>query len=93
MQEGACDYLVKPLGADDVRRAVQKALALRALLAENLILKHQVRDQFTRLQVIGSSPAWQQIGALVRQAAPPRHRVDHGESGTGRNSSRAYCIA
>jgi DNA-binding NtrC family response regulator len=85
MKEGACDYLVKPLRADDVRRAVQKAIALRALLVENLILKHQVRDQFTRLQVIGSSPAWQQIGERVRQAAPSRATVlITGESGTGK---------
>jgi DNA-binding NtrC family response regulator len=85
MKEGACDYLVKPLGADDVRRAVQKALALRALLVENLVLKHQVRDQFTRLQVIGSSPTWHQICELVRQAAPARATVlITGESGTGK---------
>jgi DNA-binding NtrC family response regulator len=85
MQEGACDYLVKPLGADDVRRAVQKALALRALLVENLILKHQVRDQFARLQVIGASPAWHQICERVRQAAPSRATVlITGESGTGK---------
>ncbi len=85
MKEGACDYLVKPLGADEVRRAVQKALALRALLVENLVLKHQVRDQFTRLQVIGSSPTWHQICELVRQAAPARATVlITGESGTGK---------
>ena len=85
MQEGACDYLVKPLGTDDVRRAVQKALAVRALLVENLILKHQVRDQFARLQVIGSSPAWQRVGDLVRQVAPARTTVLlTGESGTGK---------
>jgi len=85
MKEGACDYLVKPLGADDVRHAVQKALALRALLVENLVLKHQVRDQFTRLQVIGSSPTWHQICELVRQAAPARATVlITGESGTGK---------
>jgi len=85
MKEGACDYLIKPLGADDVRRAVQKALAVRALLVENLILKHQVRDQFARAQVIGSSPAWRQVCERVRQAAPSRATVLlTGESGTGK---------
>ncbi|MGE3539324.1 MAG: sigma-54-dependent transcriptional regulator [Candidatus Tectimicrobiota bacterium] len=85
MQEGACDYLTKPLRSDEVRRAVQRALALRALQVENLILKHQVRDQLGSLQVVGSSPAWQYIYERVRQAAPSRATVlITGESGTGK---------
>ncbi len=85
MQEGACDYLVKPLRTGEVSRAVQRALALRALLIENLILKHQVRDQLARLRVIGTSPAWQQVCERVRQAAPARATVlITGESGTGK---------
>src|SRR5262245_46598064 len=61
MKEGAFDYLTKPLGRDDVLRTVQKALSVRALMVENLLLKRQVRDQFSREQVIGSSPAWRRV--------------------------------
>jgi DNA-binding NtrC family response regulator len=85
MKEGAFDYLVKPLRRDEVLRVVQKALSVRTLLTENLILKRQVRDQFTRAQVIGSSPAWRRVCALVEQVAPSGATVLlTGESGTGK---------
>jgi DNA-binding NtrC family response regulator len=85
IQEGAIDYLVKPLSKDDVFRAVHKALAMRALMVENLVLKRQVHDQFTRAQVIGSSPAWRRVCELVEQVAPSRATVLlTGESGTGK---------
>jgi two-component system response regulator HydG len=85
IKEGAFDYLVKPLSKDDVLRAVRNALALRALMVENLALKRQVHDQFTRAQVIGSSPAWRRVCELVEQVAPSRATVLLiGESGTGK---------
>ena len=85
MKEGAFDYLVKPFGKDDVVRTVQKALTLRALLVENLTLKRQVKDQFARAQVIGSSPSWRKICEMVEQVAPSRTTVlITGESGTGK---------
>ncbi len=85
MKEGAFDYLLKPLGRDDVLRTAHKALAMRVLMVENLALKRQVRDQFVRAEVIGSSPAWRQIRDLVEQVAPSRATVlVSGESGTGK---------
>jgi DNA-binding NtrC family response regulator len=85
MKEGACDYLVKPLNSDAVRKAVQNALAVRALHAENLRLKRQVRDPRTRAQVIGTSPAWHQVCQLVEQVAPSHATILlTGESGTGK---------
>jgi DNA-binding NtrC family response regulator len=85
MKEGAFDYLLKPLGRDDVLRTVHRALAMRVLMVENLALKRQVRDQFARAEVIGSSPAWRQVRDLVEQVAPSRATVlVAGESGTGK---------
>ena len=85
MKEGAFDYLLKPLGRDDVLRVAHKALAMRVLMVENLALKRQVRDQFARAEVIGSSPAWRQIRDLVEQVAPSRATVlVIGASGTGK---------
>jgi DNA-binding NtrC family response regulator len=85
MKEGAFDYLVKPLRKDDVLRTVRKALAVRALMVENLALKRQVRDQFARAHVIGSSPPWRHVCELVEQVAPSRATVLlTGESGTGK---------
>lgn len=85
IKHGAFDYLVKPLSKDDVLRTTQKALTLRALMVENLTLKRQVRDQFERAEVIGSSPAWRHVHDLVQQVAPSRATVlITGESGTGK---------
>jgi DNA-binding NtrC family response regulator len=85
MKAGAFDYLVKPFGREDVLRTVQKALAHRMLLVENLSLKRQVRYQTARAHVIGSSPAWRKICEMVEQIAPSRATVlINGESGTGK---------
>jgi len=85
MKQGAFDYLVKPLGKDDVLRAVQKALTVRALLVEDLPLKRQMHDDFTSANVIGSSPPWRRVCEMVQQVAPARSTVlITGESGTGK---------
>ena len=85
MKAGAFDYLVKPFGREDVLRTVQKGLAHRLLLVENMSLKRQVRYQIARAQVIGSSPAWRKICEMVEQIAPSRATVlISGESGTGK---------
>jgi DNA-binding NtrC family response regulator len=85
MKAGAFDYLVKPFGREDVLRTVQKALAHRSLLVENLALKRQVRYQIARAHVIGSSLAWRKICEMVEQIAPSRATaLITGESGTGK---------
>jgi two-component system, NtrC family, response regulator HydG len=85
MKAGAFDYLVKPFGREEVVRTIQKALAHRSLLVENLALKRQVRYQGVRSQVIGSSPAWRKVVEMVEQIAPSRATVlIAGESGTGK---------
>jgi two-component system response regulator HydG len=85
MKQGAFDYLLKPLSKDEVLRTVQKALSVRALLVENLVLRHQVRDHMARAEVIGSSPAWRRVCELVQQVAPSQATVLlTGESGTGK---------
>jgi DNA-binding NtrC family response regulator len=85
IKEGAFDYLLKPLKKDEVLRTVQKALAVRALQVENLILRRQVRGQFDRAQIVGSSPSWRRVCETVEQVAPSRATVlISGESGTGK---------
>lgn len=85
MKEGAFDYLMKPFGKEDALLAVQKAMKLRAVLIENVALKRQVQDYFSRSNVIGSSPAWRPVCDMVEQVAPSRATVlVTGESGTGK---------
>ena len=75
MKEGTYDCLVKPISGEDLLRTVQKALAMRALYIENLVLKRQVYDQFARANVIGPSPAWQRVCQMVKQIAPSQATV------------------
>jgi DNA-binding NtrC family response regulator len=79
------DYLIKPFSWEEVSRSVQKALAFRTILVENLALKRQVEEPLAHAEVIGSSPAWKLIRDLVEQVAPSRGTVlVTGESGTGK---------
>jgi DNA-binding NtrC family response regulator len=85
IKEGAFDYLVKPMSRECTVRAVQKALTMRALVVENLILKRQVRAQFSRSEVIGSSQAWRRVRELIGHVAPSQATLLlTGESGTGK---------
>jgi DNA-binding NtrC family response regulator len=85
MKEGAFDYLVKPMSRECTVRAVQKGLTMRALVVENLILKRQVRNQFSSSEVIGSSPAWRRVRELIGHVAPSQATLLlTGESGTGK---------
>jgi DNA-binding NtrC family response regulator len=85
IKEGAFDYLVKPMRRECTVRAVQKALTMRALVVENLILKRQVRAQFSRSEVIGSSQAWRRVRELIGHVAPSQATLLlTGESGTGK---------
>ena len=91
MKEGAFDYLVKPFGEEEVLRVVQKALAMRALVVENLLLKRQVRDQFARAHVIGSSPTWNRVYQMVQQVAPSQATILlTGESGSVSKTLLSY---
>jgi DNA-binding NtrC family response regulator len=85
MKQGAFDYLVKPFGKEDVLRTAQKALTMRAVLVENLTLKRQMEHHLARTQVVGVSPVWRRVCAMVEQVAPSRATVLlTGESGTGK---------
>jgi DNA-binding NtrC family response regulator len=85
MKEGAFDYLIKPFGKEDALLTVQKAMQLRTVLVENVALKRQVQDYFSRSNVIGSSPAWRPVCEMVEQVAPSRATIlVTGESGTGK---------
>ena len=85
IKAGAFDYLVKPMSRESTVRTVQKALAMHALVMENLALKRQVREQFSPSEVIGSSLAWRRIRELVGHVAPSQATLLlTGESGTGK---------
>ena len=79
---GAYDFLEKPLDADRVDLAV-------SICIEKLILFRQVKDLKSRMdeqyEMVGGSPAMQQLLGEIRKVAPTSGRVlITGESGTGK---------
>lgn len=85
MKEGAYDYITKPLNIDELRIIIAKAVEKHQLLSENVYLRKQLRDKFEFANIIGASPAMQQVFALMKRIVKTDSTVlIAGESGTGK---------
>ena len=85
MRAGAFDYIAKPFEPEVVMFAVDRALQQRALEEENRRLRRAVDRTRSFGDLIGKSPAMQEIFALIRKVAHGRSSVlITGESGTGK---------
>lgn len=85
MQEGAYDYLTKPVDVGRLRVLMEKALERGAVLKEVRLLRHQVRHLGRFGQFIGNTRAMQEVYRLLELAAPSDAPVFiWGESGTGK---------
>jgi DNA-binding NtrC family response regulator len=82
---GAFDFITKPFKNDEILLAVKNALEHRRLKEENLRLISTLQKRFSYRNIVGKSPAMQQVFELIEQVAPRRSTVlIHGESGTGK---------
>ena len=82
---GAFDFITKPFKNDEILLAVKNAVEQRRLRRENLRLKNSLRERYSYRNIIGKSPAMQQIYDLIAQVAPRRSTIlIQGESGTGK---------
>ena len=85
MKEGAFDYVTKPLNIDELRIILAKATEKRLLLSENIYLKKQLRDKYGFANIIGNSPAMQNVFRLMQRIVKTDSTVlIMGESGTGK---------
>jgi len=85
MKEGAYDYLTKPFKVDELRIVIEKALEKKILSNENRRLKQELRSQLRDRNIIGHSPAMQEVFELIAQVAETKTNVlVSGESGTGK---------
>ena len=85
MKEGAYDYLTKPFKVDELRIVIEKALEKKILSNENRRLKQELRSQTPDRNIIGHSPAMQEVFDLIAQVAETKTNVlVSGESGTGK---------
>jgi DNA-binding NtrC family response regulator len=85
MKEGAMDFLAKPVDPDHLLLLVERALAQRRLVTENILLKDELAMRRGAPQIIGEAPALKQvIVALQRAAGTDATVLLEGESGTGK---------
>jgi DNA-binding NtrC family response regulator len=85
IKRGAFDYLTKPFTPEELRVVTQKAIATRAMILENILLRRELRITRDFGQIIGISKAIRRVLEVVVQAAPSDSAVlITGESGTGK---------
>src|SRR5947199_3528122 len=85
MKEGALDFLAKPVDPDHLLLMVERALSLRRLATENVLLKEELAARRGAPQIIGEDPKLKQVTvALHRAAATDTTVLLEGESGTGK---------
>ena len=86
MKRGADDYIAKGrLQIDELEMRIARALRQQNLETENVTLRRQLDSRFGMENIIGQSPAMNEIFEIVQQVAPTRATVLlEGESGTGK---------
>jgi two-component system response regulator PilR (NtrC family) len=85
MNEGAYDYVPKPFSKDELMETVAKALKLRTVEQEKLLLDGELKRSLNFGMIVGNSPAMQHIYKMIRQVSKTKTNVlITGESGTGK---------
>ncbi len=86
MKKGAVDFLPKPFSLDHLSVKVEQALEVRKLRDENRDLREALGKKYQFENIIGHSPAMQEIFATITRVAPTRATVLLcGESGVGKD--------
>ena len=85
IQQGAYDYISKPLKLNDVKLTVRRALDHKRLLRENLQLRQALKAQHQMDNIVGRSAAMLEVYKIVARVASSLSTVlIQGESGTGK---------
>ena len=85
IKNGAYDYITKPFKLDEAKLAVERALDKFSLVHENLYLREALDERQGFGEIIGRSPAIQQVFKLISRVAPTKTTIlIEGESGTGK---------
>jgi DNA-binding NtrC family response regulator len=86
MKHGADDYIAKGrLQIDELEMRIARALRQQNLEVENAAMRQQLQTKFGLENIVGQSPAMQEVFDIVRQVAASRATVLlQGDSGTGK---------
>ena len=85
MQDGATDYLTKPLNLEELLLRIERVKRSHQLVRENTQLREALQERHRIEGIIGESGQMQEVLDLVRRVAPSDATVLlRGESGTGK---------
>ncbi len=81
MKEGAFHYLTKPLNLEELKELLKKAIHVKRLEEENILLREEILGG----EIVGRSEGIKRVLELVRKVAPEDTTVLlQGETGTGK---------
>nr|MBA2319546.1 sigma-54-dependent Fis family transcriptional regulator [Deltaproteobacteria bacterium] len=85
MKGGAADYLIKPVGKDELMLVLSRALETRALRARVHELQREIDEKFGFHNLIGTSPVMVKLYEELAAVAETNATVLlHGPTGTGK---------
>jgi DNA-binding NtrC family response regulator len=85
IQDGACDYLSKPLDADKLRRRISQLLSWADERRRTYRLDHELINACQFEGIVGRSPVMLDVFAKIRRVAPHfRTVLISGATGTGK---------
>ncbi len=85
IKEGAFDFLTKPFDTDHLSVLIRRALDNRRLVAENILLREELKHSLGYAEIIGKCEKMKEVSRLIQKVAPSDTTVLLlGESGTGK---------
>ena len=85
LRQGASDYIVKPVDAEELLGNIEREFSYRDLQRENTLLKERLGEQFADSNIIARSRMMREVLENVTLIAPSDATVlILGESGTGK---------
>jgi DNA-binding NtrC family response regulator len=85
LRSGATDYILKPVGFDDLLAKVGRLLEYRQLVWQTQMLRREVDAKYDFDGLVGQSAAMRDVFELIKKVAPTQSTVlITGESGTGK---------
>lgn len=85
MKHGAADFITKPANSGELLVRVSRALKIKALVKENVLLREELKRKYSFCNIIGKSEKMQAVFWLIEKVSKSKSTVTiYGSSGTGK---------